>query len=129
VPGRVSLPGHGDVYYENLLGQGLEIEKEVGGDRREGLVVGRLAAIIAVTLRGKHKPSYSPTWTMATTSSSSTRAKALLTGDKLKKKVYYHHTGYIGGIKERTAARSARQISRADRRRRRWNACCRAGRS
>ena len=50
-------------------------------------------------------------------SSSSTPPRCVLTGQKLKKKVYYHHTGYIGGIKERTAgAIMARQVPRADRR-------------
>ncbi len=69
----------------------------------EGLVVGRLASLIAMRLRGKHKPTFTPHMDCGDNVIVINAAKALLTGDKLKKKVYYHHTGYIGGIKERTA--------------------------
>ena len=69
----------------------------------EGLVVGRLAAIIATRLRGKHKVTYTPHMDCGDNIIVINAAKVLLTGQKLKKKVYYHHTGYIGGIKERTA--------------------------
>jgi large subunit ribosomal protein L13 len=69
----------------------------------EGLVVGRLASIVALRLRGKHKPTFTPHMDDGDNVIIINAAKALLTGDKLKKKVYYHHTGYIGGIKERTA--------------------------
>jgi len=69
----------------------------------QGLVVGRLAAVIATRLRGKHKPSYTPHMDCGDNVIVINASKVLLTGQKLKKKVYYHHTGYIGGIKERTA--------------------------
>ena len=69
----------------------------------EGLVVGRLASIIAMRLRGKHKPTYTPNLDCGDNIIVINAAKVLLTGNKLKKKVYYRHTGYIGGIKERTA--------------------------
>ena len=69
----------------------------------QGLVVGRLAAVIATRLRGKHKPSYTPHMDCGANVIVINASKVLLTGQKLKKKVYYHHTGYIGGIKERTA--------------------------
>jgi large subunit ribosomal protein L13 len=69
----------------------------------EGLVVGRLATVIATRLRGKHKPSYTPHMDDGDHVIVVNAAKVLLTGQKLKKKVYYHHTGFIGGIKERTA--------------------------
>ena len=80
-----------------------EIEKKWVLIDAEGLVVGRLAAIVATRLRGKHKASYTPHMDCGDNVIVINAAKALLTGDKLKKKVYYHHTGYIGGIKERTA--------------------------
>ena len=80
-----------------------EIEKKWVVIDAEGLVVGRLASIIALRLRGKHKPSYTPHMDCGDNVIVVNAAKALLTGDKLKKKVYYHHTGFIGGIKERTA--------------------------
>jgi large subunit ribosomal protein L13 len=69
----------------------------------EGLVVGRLATVIAMRLRGKHKATFTPHMDCGDNVIVINAAKVLLTGQKLKKKVYYHHTGYIGGIKERTA--------------------------
>src|ERR1043166_7462626 len=80
-----------------------EIEKKWVLIDADGLVVGRLASLIAMRLRGKHKPTYTPHMDCGDNVIVINAAKALLTGDKLKKKVYYHHTGYIGGIKERTA--------------------------
>jgi large subunit ribosomal protein L13 len=68
-----------------------------------GLVVGRLASIVAVRLRGKHKPSYTPHVDDGDNVIIVNAAKAVFTGRKREQKVYYHHTGYIGGIKERTA--------------------------
>ena len=69
----------------------------------KGLVVGRLASIIAMRLRGKHKATFTPHMDCGDNVIVINAAKVLLTGNKLKDKVYYHHTGYIGGIKERTA--------------------------
>ena len=80
-----------------------EIEKKWIIIDAEGLVVGRLASIIAMRLRGKHKPTYTPHMDCGDNVIVINAAKVVLTGAKLKKKVYYHHTGYIGGIKERTA--------------------------
>ena len=78
--------------------------------------MGRLASIIAMRLRGKHKPTYTPHLDCGDNVIVINAAKVVLTGNKLKKKVYYHHTGYIGGIKERTAgAIMARQVPRAHR--------------
>src|ERR1700754_2855585 len=68
-----------------------------------GLVVGRLATIIAMRLRGKHKASYTPHMDDGNSIVVINAAKVVLTGRKREKKVYYHHTGFIGGIKERTA--------------------------
>src|SRR5206468_7515909 len=69
----------------------------------EGIVVGRLATIVAMRLRGKHKPTYTPHVDDGDNVIIVNAAKVLLTGKKREKKVYYHHTGHIGGIKERTA--------------------------
>jgi len=69
----------------------------------DGLVVGRLATIVAMHLRGKHKASYTPHVDDGDNVIIINAAKAVLTGRKRDKKVYYHHTGFIGGIKERTA--------------------------
>jgi large subunit ribosomal protein L13 len=80
-----------------------DIEKKWVVIDAEGLVVGRLASLIAMRLRGKHKPTYTPHMDCGDNVIVINAAKVLLTGNKLKNKVYYWHTGYIGGIKERTA--------------------------
>ena len=80
-----------------------EIEKKWIVIDADGLVVGRLASIIAMRLRGKHKPTYTPHMDCGDNVIVINAAKIVLTGAKLKKKIYYHHTGYIGGIKERSA--------------------------
>jgi large subunit ribosomal protein L13 len=69
----------------------------------QGLVVGRLASIVAMRLRGKHKPTYTPHVDCGDNVIVVNAEKVVLTGRKLQQKIYYHHTGYIGGIKERTA--------------------------
>ncbi|MBT3169892.1 MAG: 50S ribosomal protein L13 [Rhodospirillaceae bacterium] len=70
----------------------------------EDLVLGRLAAIVATRLRGKHKPSYTPHMDCGDNVIVINAEKVRLTGNKLQDKTYYHHTGYPGGIKSRTAA-------------------------
>jgi large subunit ribosomal protein L13 len=82
-----------------------EIEKKWIVIDADGLVVGRLATVVAMRLRGKHKPGYTPHMDCGDNVIIINAAKALLTGQKLKKKVYYHHTGYIGGVKERVAGK------------------------
>jgi large subunit ribosomal protein L13 len=69
----------------------------------QGLVVGRLASIIALRLRGKHKPTYTPHVDCGDNVVVVNAEKVVLTGRKLQQKVYRHHTGHIGGIKERSA--------------------------
>jgi len=69
----------------------------------DGLVVGRLASIIALRLRGKHKPSFTPHMDCGDNVIVVNADKILFTGQKLMKKKYHWHTGYIGGIKSRTA--------------------------
>ncbi len=68
-----------------------------------GLVVGRLASIVALRLRGKHKPTYTPHVDCGDNVIIVNAEKIVLTGKKREKKMYHHHTGYIGGIKERSA--------------------------
>jgi large subunit ribosomal protein L13 len=80
-----------------------EIEKKWIIIDAEGLVVGRLASVIAMRLRGKHKPSFTPHMDCGDNVIVINAAKVLLTGNKMLGKKYYHHTGYIGGIKERSA--------------------------
>src|ERR1700744_6430688 len=80
-----------------------EIEKTWILVDAEGLVVGRLASLIALRLRGKHKTTFTPHMDCGDNVVVINAAKVVLTGNELKDKTYYHHTGYIGGIKERTA--------------------------
>jgi len=68
-----------------------------------GLIVGRLATIVAMRLRGKHKASYTPHVDDGDNVIIINAAKVVLTGRKRDQKVYHHHTGFIGGIKERSA--------------------------
>ncbi|HVX75749.1 MAG TPA: 50S ribosomal protein L13 [Bradyrhizobium sp.] len=69
----------------------------------KGLVVGRLASLVAMRLRGKHLPTYTPHVDCGDHVIIINAKHAVLTGRKRDQKVYYKHTGYIGGIKERTA--------------------------
>ena len=68
-----------------------------------GLVVGRLAALIATRLRGKHKPIFTPHMDCGDNVIVVNADKVVLTGNKRGDKTYYWHTGYPGGIKERKA--------------------------
>jgi large subunit ribosomal protein L13 len=70
----------------------------------EDLVLGRLAAIVATRLRGKHKPTYTPHLDCGDNVIIINAEKVKLSGNKLQEKIYYHHTGYPGGIRSRTAA-------------------------
>lgn len=71
----------------------------------EGKVLGRAATQIANILRGKNKPIYTPHADTGDFVLAINASKIKLTGNKLLKKVYYRHTGFIGGIKEITAGR------------------------
>ena len=79
-----------------------EVEKEWHLIDADGLVVGRVASIIANILRGKHKPSYTPHVDCGDHVIVINADKVKFTGKKTTDKVYYKHTGYVGGIKETT---------------------------
>ncbi len=68
----------------------------------KGVVVGRLASIIASRLRGKHLPSFTPHMDMGDNIIVINADKIKLTGKKLDQRKFFWHTGYPGGIKERT---------------------------
>jgi large subunit ribosomal protein L13 len=80
-----------------------EVEKKWVMIDAKGLVVGRLASVIAMRLRGKHKPTYTPHVDCGDNVIVVNADKVVFTGRKREQKVYYHHTGFIGGIKERSA--------------------------
>ncbi len=69
----------------------------------EGIVLGRLASIIAMRLRGKHKASFTPNMDMGDNVIVINADKIQLTGKKRTEKTYWRHTGHPGGIKSRTA--------------------------
>jgi len=69
----------------------------------DGCVLGRLAAFVAVRLRGKHKPVYTPHIDTGDHIIVINASKIALTGRKLDQKRYYRHSGYIGGLKSITA--------------------------
>jgi large subunit ribosomal protein L13 len=69
----------------------------------EGVVLGRLASIVAARLRGKHKASFTPHMDMGDNVIIINAKKIQLTGNKRSDKTYYWHTGHPGGIKSRTA--------------------------
>ena len=67
------------------------------------LVLGRLASLVAMRVRGKHKPTYTPNMDCGDHIIIVNAEKVHLTGNKRSAKTYYWHTGHPGGIKERTA--------------------------
>jgi large subunit ribosomal protein L13 len=68
----------------------------------DGVVLGRLASVLATILRGKHKPTYTPHMDCGDNIVVINAAKVRLTGNKRKDDVFYWHTGYPGGIKGRS---------------------------
>jgi large subunit ribosomal protein L13 len=80
-----------------------EVEKKWVVIDGAGLVVGRLAALVALRLRGKNKAGFTPHVDCGDNVIVINAERVLLTGRKRDDKMYYHHTGYIGGIKERSA--------------------------
>jgi large subunit ribosomal protein L13 len=69
----------------------------------EGKTLGRLASRVAILLRGKHKPTFTPHVDTGDHVVIVNADKIRLTGDKFKTKTYIHHTGYPGGLKALTA--------------------------
>ena len=69
----------------------------------EGLNLGRLATRVADVLRGKHKPTFTPHVDCGDYVIVVNASKINLTGNKLNDKIYYNHSGYTGGLRERTA--------------------------
>ena len=77
-----------------------EVERKWYVIDAEGQVLGRLASQVANILRGKNKPIYTPNMDTGDYVIIVNASKAVLTGKKLDQKVYYHHSGYAGGLKE-----------------------------
>jgi large subunit ribosomal protein L13 len=78
-----------------------EVEKKWVLIDGNGLVVGRLASLIAVRLRGKHRATYTPHVDTGDNVIVINAEKVVFTGNKTEDKIYQWHTGYPGGLKER----------------------------
>lgn len=88
---------------KSFVAKPAEVEKKWVVIDATGLVVGRLASIIALRLRGKHRPNFTPHVDTGDNVVVINAEKVAFTGRKRNDKVYYHHTGFPGGIKERSA--------------------------
>ena len=80
--------------------KGSEIRKNWRVFDAEGQPLGRLATQVAIALRGKDKPTYSPHLDMGDFVIVTNAQKVKVTGQKLAQKLYRRHTGYLGGLKE-----------------------------
>ncbi|TLG74036.1 50S ribosomal protein L13 [Methylocystis sp. B8] len=91
------------MYGKTYSAKPADIEKKWVLIDASGLIVGRLASLIALRLRGKHKASFTPHMDDGDNIIVINADKVVLTGRKRDQKVYHHHTGFPGGIKERSA--------------------------
>jgi len=82
-----------------------EVEKQWILFDAENVITGRLASFIALRLRGKHRPDYSPHIDCGDHVIVINADKVALTGKKRSDKIYYRHTGYPGGLKDTTAGK------------------------
>jgi large subunit ribosomal protein L13 len=79
-----------------------EVDKDWVLIDADGVVLGRLAALVATRLRGKHKPQFTPHVDCGDNVIIVNADKVRLTGNKRKARIHYRHTGWPGGIKQRT---------------------------
>jgi large subunit ribosomal protein L13 len=86
-----------------FMAKGHEVERKWLVVDAEGKTLGRLASEVATLLRGKHKPTFTPHVDTGDHVIIINAEKIELTGNKLKDKIYYRHSGYTGGLKQRTA--------------------------
>ncbi|MEW5722902.1 MAG: 50S ribosomal protein L13, partial [Thermodesulfobacteriota bacterium] len=89
--------------YKTFMAKEQEVEKKWWLVDAEGLVLGRLASEVARRLRGKNKPIYTPHADTGDFVIVINADKVQLTGRKMEQKMYYRHSGYIGGLKETVA--------------------------
>ncbi|HJH10520.1 MAG TPA: 50S ribosomal protein L13 [Metalysinibacillus jejuensis] len=86
-----------------FMAKGHEVERKWLLVDAEGQTLGRLASEVAAILRGKHKPTFTPNVDTGDHVIIINADKIHLTGNKLQDKIYYRHTLYTGGLKQRTA--------------------------
>lgn len=85
---------------KTIMPKKAEVQKKWYLIDAEGLVLGRLASQVAMILRGKNKPTYLPNTDLGNYVIVINADKMVLTGKKLEQKLYRHHTGYAGNLKE-----------------------------
>ena len=86
-----------------FMAKGQEVERKWLVVDAEGQTLGRLASEVASILRGKHKPTFTPNVDTGDHVIIINAEKIELTGNKLQGKIYYRHTQFSGGLKQRTA--------------------------
>ncbi len=101
--GGVPLPQNSGEHMKTYTATPADIDKKWILIDAEGVVLGRLASIIAMRLRGKHKPTFTPHMDMGDNVIVINAEKVQITGNKLQEKNYWH-SGHPGGIKFRTTA-------------------------
>ena len=102
-PGLKSAAKNQDTTMKTFSAKSHEVERGWFVVDATDKVLGRLASEIAMRLRGKHKPNFSPHMDVGDFIIVVNAEKVKLTGNKLDDKIYYRHSGYMGGLKERTA--------------------------
>ena len=85
---------------KTYMAKGETVERKWYVVDADGMVLGRLASQVASILRGKHKPIYTPHVDTGDYVIIINAEKVVMTGRKLDQKKYYHHSGYVGGLKE-----------------------------
>ena len=85
---------------KSFIAKPAEVERKWYVIDADGVVLGHLAAQVALMLRGKHKPTFTPHVDTGDFIIVTNTDKIVLTGKKLDAKIYYHHSGYPGGLKE-----------------------------
>ena len=88
------------MYLNTFMANAQNVERKWYVVDADGMVLGRLATQVANILRGKTKPIYTPHVDTGDYVIIINADKAILTGRKLDQKIYYHHSGYTGGLKE-----------------------------
>ena len=89
-----------EIHVKTFMANAQTVERKWYVVDADGMTLGRLASQVAAILRGKNKPIYTPHCDTGDHVIVINAAKVVLTGKKLDQKVYYHHSGYVGGMKE-----------------------------
>ena len=89
-----------EIHVKTFMANAQNVERNWYIVDADGMTLGRLASQVAAILRGKNKPTFTPHVDCGDHVIVINAAKVVLTGKKLDQKIYYHHSGYVGGMKE-----------------------------